>query len=326
MSAVLPPRAERRAKRPLLALFQGLLTLALTLLGLLLVTFALSALSPVDRVLQIVGDHASQSTYDQVRHQLGLDQPLPVQFLVFVKNTLTGDLGRSIMLKAPVTEVILSRLPTTIFLALYSVVLAVLLAGPLAFLAASRVNSPVDVAIRGVFQVGLSMPVFYIGLLLLTVLAAQLRWFPVGGYGKTFLANLYHLILPALSVALYTSAIILRNLRASLIEVLDAEYVQFARAKGLSPRIIMTRHVLRNALVSTVTLLGLSIGNLMSGTLVTETVFAIPGVGRLMLEAIFARDYPLIQGLTLTFAVLVSVVFLLTDVVQSWLDPRLRQS
>ncbi len=150
--------------------------------------------------------------------------------------------------------------------------------------------------------------------------------FPVGGYGVTFLDNLYHLILPALSVALYTSAIILRNLRASLIEVLDADYVQFARAKGLSPRIIMTRHVLRNAMVSTVTLLGLSIGNLMSGTLVTETVFAVPGVGRLMLEAIFARDYPLIQGLTLTFAVLVSVVFLLTDVVQSWLDPRLRQS
>jgi len=225
-----------------------------------------------------------------------------------------------------VMEIILSRLPTTIFLALYSVVLAIFLAGPLAFLAASRVNSSVDVAIRSVFQVGLSMPVFYIGLLLLTVLAAQLRWFPVGGYGKTFLANLYHLILPALSVALYTSAIILRNLRASLIEVLDADYVQFARAKGLSPRIIMTRHVLRNALVSTVTLLGLSIGNLMSGTLVTETVFAIPGVGRMMLEAIFARDYPLIQGLTLTFAVLVSVVFLLTDVVQSWLDPRLRQS
>ncbi|MFK0274597.1 ABC transporter permease [Ensifer sp. NPDC090286] len=303
-----------------------LLQIIPTFLLVMIFIFPLVRMLPGDPAIAMAEAKATDAQLEQIRHNLGLDQPLPVQFLVFVKNTLTGDLGRSIMLKAPVTEVILSRLPTTIFLALYSVVLAVLLAGPLAFLAASRVNSPVDVAIRGVFQVGLSMPVFYIGLLLLTVLAAQLRWFPVGGYGKTFLANLYHLILPALSVALYTSAIILRNLRASLIEVLDAEYVQFARAKGLSPRIIMTRHVLRNALVSTVTLLGLSIGNLMSGTLVTETVFAIPGVGRLMLEAIFARDYPLIQGLTLTFAVLVSVVFLLTDVVQSWLDPRLRQS
>ncbi|MBD9651131.1 ABC transporter permease [Ensifer sp. ENS09] len=303
-----------------------LLQIIPTFLLVMIFIFLLVRMLPGDPAIAMAEAKATDAQLEQIRHNLGLDQPLPMQFLVFVKNTLTGDLGRSIMLKAPVTEVILSRLPTTIFLALYSVVLAVLLAGPLAFLAASRVNSPVDVAIRGVFQVGLSMPVFYIGLLLLTVLAAQLRWFPVGGYGKSFLANLYHLILPALSVALYTSAIILRNLRASLIEVLDAEYVQFARAKGLSPRIIMTRHVLRNALVSTVTLLGLSIGNLMSGTLVTETVFAIPGVGRLMLEAIFARDYPLIQGLTLTFAVLVSVVFLLTDVVQSWLDPRLRQS
>ncbi|MCK3778758.1 ABC transporter permease [Ensifer sesbaniae] len=303
-----------------------LLQIIPTFLLVMIFIFLLVRLLPGDPAIAMAEAKATDAQLEQIRHNLGLDQPLPVQFLVFVKNTLTGDLGRSIMLKAPVTEIILDRLPTTIFLALYSVVLAVFLAGPLAFLAASRVNSSVDVAIRGVFQVGLSMPVFYIGLLLLTVLAAQLRWFPVGGYGKTFLANLYHLILPALSVALYTSAIILRNLRASLIEVLDADYVQFARAKGLSPRIIMTRHVLRNALVSTVTLLGLSIGNLMSGTLVTETVFAIPGVGRLMLEAIFARDYPLIQGLTLTFAVLVSVVFLLTDVVQSWLDPRLRQS
>ena len=303
-----------------------LLQIIPTFLLVMIFIFLLVRLLPGDPAIAMAEAKATDAQLEQIRHNLGLDEPLPVQFLVFVKNTLTGDLGRSIMLKAPVTEVILSRLPTTIFLALYSVVLAIFLAGPLAFLAASRVNTPVDVAIRGVFQVGLSMPVFYIGLLLLTVLAAQLRWFPVGGYGKTFLANLYHLILPALSVALYTSAIILRNLRASLIEVLDADYVQFARAKGLSPRIIMTRHVLRNALVSTVTLLGLSIGNLMSGTLVTETVFAIPGVGRLMLEAIFARDYPLIQGLTLTFAVLVSVVFLLTDVVQSWLDPRLRQS
>ncbi|BBD40735.1 ABC transporter permease (plasmid) [Aminobacter sp. Y103A] len=303
-----------------------LLQIIPTFLLVMVFIFLLVRMLPGDPAIAMAEAKATDAQVEQIRRNLGLDQPLPVQFMVFVKNTLSGDLGRSIMMKAPVSEVILSRLPTTIFLSLYAIALAVLLAGPLAFLAAMRANTTTDVVIRGVFQVGLSMPVFYIGLVLLTVLAAQLRWFPVGGYGTTFLGNLHHLMLPALSVALYTSAIIVRNLRASLIEVLDADYVQFARAKGLTPRIVMTRHVLRNALVSTVTLLGLSIGNLMSGTLVTETVFAIPGVGRLMLEAIFARDYPLIQGLTLTFAVMVSVVFLLTDVVQSLLDPRLRKS
>jgi peptide/nickel transport system permease protein len=303
-----------------------LLQIIPTFLLVMVFIFLLVRMLPGDPAIAMAEAKATDAQLEQIRHNLGLDQPVPIQFVVFVKNTLTGDLGRSIMLKAPVTQVILDRLPTTIFLALYSITLAVCLAGPLAFLAASRVNSFTDVAIRSIFQVGLSMPVFYIGLVLLTVLAARLRWFPVGGYGTSFFDNAYHLILPALSIALYTSAIILRNLRASLIEVLDTDYVQFARAKGLSRRIVLTRHVLRNALVSTVTLLGLSIGNLMSGTLVTETVFAVPGVGRLMLEAIFARDYPLIQGLTLTFAVLVSVVFLLTDVVQSWLDPRLRKA
>ena len=221
---------------------------------------------------------------------------------------------------------ILERLPVTVFLTLYAVLFSLLIAGPLAAIAALNKNQRADIIIRGLFQVGLSTPVFYIGLLLLTFLAAFLRWFPVGGYGQTFWQHMYHLLLPALTVALYTSAIIMRNLRSSIIEVIDAEYVQFARAKGLSEGLILCRHVLRNALVSTVTLLGLSIGNLMSCTLVTETVFAVPGVGRLMLDAIFARDYPLIQGLTLTFAVLVSLVFLLTDMIQSWLDPRLRPS
>jgi peptide/nickel transport system permease protein len=267
---------------------------------------------------------ATDAQLEIVRQSLGLDQPLPIQFAIFLRHTLSGNLGQSILMKQPVLDVIISRLPATAFLTIYSVALAMLIAGPLAFISAIKHDRPADLAIRSIFQVGLSSPVFYVGLVLLTVLAAKLRWFPVGGYGTSFLDRLYHLILPALTVAFYTSAIILRNLRASLIEVLDAEFVQFARAKGLSPRIILTRHVLRNALISTVTLLGLSIGNLMSGTLITETVFAVPGVGRLMLEAIFARDYPLIQGLTLVFCVIVSIVFLLTDMVQTWLDPRLR--
>lgn len=290
----------------------------------MIIIFVLVRFLPGDPAIAIAGDRASDADLEAIRERLGLNEPVLVQFWLFVTNTIQGDLGRSILMRAPVTEVIFIRLPTTAFLTLYTVGLSLLIAGPLAFVAALNRGCWPDALIRTVFQVGLSMPVFYIGLVLLTFLAAQLRWFPVGGYGDTFGERLYHLFLPSIAVALYTSAIIMRNLRSAIIEVLDADYVQFARAKGLPNRLILARHVLRNALISTVTLLGLSIGNLMSGTLVTETVFAVPGVGRLMLEAIFARDYPLIQGLTLTFAVLVSVVFLLTDLLQSTLDPRMR--
>ena len=297
-----------------------------TFLIVMVFIFVLVRLLPGDPAIAMADVKATAEQLDQIRQRLGLDQPMPVQFLRFVTSTLTGDLGTSTMLKQPVLDLVLSRLPATAFLAVYAVILSVLIAVPLAFIAALNRNRQIDIAIRAVFQVGLSTPVFYVGLILLSILAARLRWFPVGGYGKSFAENLHMLALPALTVAFYTSAIILRNLRAAVIEVMDAEYVQFARAKGLPVMVVLGRHVLRNAMVSTVTLLGLSIGNLMSGTLVTETVFAVPGVGRLMLDAIFGRDYPLIQGLTLTFAVLVSLVFLATDIVQAWLDPRLRRS
>ena len=200
--------------------------------------------------------------------------------------------------------------------------IALLLAVPLAFVAALNRHEAPDTIIRGVFQVGLSMPVFYVGLVLLTVFAARLRWFPVGGYGDSFLDNLYHLFLPAMTLALSLAAVLMRNLRAAIIEVLGAEYVDFARAKGLRSRVILVRHVLRNALISTVTLFGLSIGTLLGGAVITETVFAIPGVGRLMIDSIYGRDYPVIQGLTLALALLVSLIFLVTDIVQAWLDPR----
>ncbi len=295
-----------------------------TFILVMIIIFLLVRLLPGDPAIAIAGDKASDADLAAIREKLGLNDPLLVQFWLFFTNTLQGDLGRSIMMRTSVSSVILERLPTTGFLALFAVTLSLLIAGPLAFVAALNRGKWPDTVIRTVFQVGLSMPVFYIGLILLTFLAAQLRWFPVGGSGDGFFGQLYFLFLPSMTVALYTSAIIMRNLRTSIIEVLDAEYVQFARAKGLPTRLILGRHVLRNALISTITLLGLSIGNLMSGTLVTETVFAVPGLGRLMLEAIFARDYPLIQGLTLTFAVLVSIVFLLTDLFQSLLDPRMR--
>ena len=301
---------------------QRLLQIIPTFLAVMLVVFLLVRLLPGDPASAILGDRATEDVVERTNRALGLDKPLPIQFGIFVGNLLQGNLGDSISLKVPVLRLILERLPTTLFLTAYAAVLGVLMAVPLAVLAAVRRNTWVDALIRGVFQVGLSLPVFYVALQLLTLLGARLGWFPIGGYGEGFTGHLYHLFLPALTLGLNLAAILVRTLRNSVIEVLGAEYVEFARAKGLRGRVILGRHVLRNALIATVTLLGLNIGALIGGAVITETVFAIPGVGRLMVDAIFGRDYPVIQGLTLTFAVIVSLVFLITDLIHARLDPR----
>ena len=299
-----------------------LLQIIPTFLAVMLVVFLLVRLLPGDPASAILGDRATDEIVARTNRELGLDRPLPVQFGLFVLNLLQGNLGDSISLKVPVLRLIAERLPITLFLTVYAAALGLLMAVPLAVLAAVRRNTWIDAVIRGVFQVGLSLPVFYVALQLLTLLGARLGWFPIGGYGTSFPDHLYHLFLPALTLGLNLAAVLVRTLRNSVIEVITAEYVDFARAKGLRPGLIMARHVLRNALIPTITLLGLNIGALIGGAVITETVFAIPGVGRLMIDAIFGRDYPVIQGLTLTFAVLVSLVFLATDLVHARLDPR----
>ncbi|MEF2071165.1 ABC transporter permease [Consotaella aegiceratis] len=306
-------------------IFRRLLQLIPTLAFILVVIFVLVRLLPGDPASAILGDRAKDADVERINHQLGLDQPLPVQFLIFVKDVATGNLGNSIHLKVSVASLISERLPVTLLLTGLAALIAVALAVPLAFLAATTQGGTGDTVIRGSFQVGLSMPVFYVGLILLTVFGAQLHWFPVGGYGDTFGERLYHLFLPALTLALSLSAILMRNLRAAIIGVVDAEYVDFARAKGLRTRLILMRHVLRNALISTVTLFGLQVGTLLGGAVITESVFAIPGAGRLMIDSIYGRDYPVVQGLTLALAVVVSLTFLATDIVQAWLDPRVAQ-
>jgi peptide/nickel transport system permease protein len=218
---------------------------------------------------------------------------------------------------------IVDRLPNTLLLTGMAAMLAVLTAVPLALLAALRQGGWTDAMVRGFSQLSLSMPVFYVGLILLITLAAGLRWFPVGGIGGSFMEDLFYLFLPALTLALSLSAILLRNLRSSLIEVLHAEFVSFATAKGLRRRVVLGRHVLRNASISTVTLLGLNVSSLVGGAVITETVFGIPGVGRLMIDSIFSRDYAVVQGLTMVLCVLVSVVFLAVDALQALLDPRI---
>jgi peptide/nickel transport system permease protein len=289
----------------------------------LVVTFVLVRMLPGDPASAMLGDRARDADVNRINHELGLDRPVIVQFFYFAERIATGDLGNSIGLKVSVLSLILDRLPATLMLTLMSAVIALVLAVPLAFIAAFRREKLADTVIRGTFQVGLSMPVFYVGIVLLTVFAAQLRFFPVGGYGTTFLDKLYHLFLPAFTLALSFSAVLMRNLRASIINVMNAEYVDFARSKGLRSRVILLRHILRNAVISTVTLFGLQIGTLFGGAVITETVFAVPGAGRLLIDSIYGRDYPVLQGLTIALAILVSLTFLLTDIVQAWLDPRI---
>lgn len=305
-----------------LFLFRRLLQLIPTFAFILVVVFVLVRLLPGDPTSAILGAHAKDADVARINHELGLDRPIPVQFALFLKSVALGDLGNSIQLKTSVTSLIAQRLPVTVMLTVMAALMAVVMAVPLAFIAALRRDEAADSAIRSAFQVGLSMPVFYLGLILLTVFGARLGWFPVGGYGDNFLDHLYHLFLPAFSLALSLAAILMRNLRASIIGVVDAEYVVFARSKGLAPLVILVRHVLRSALISTVALFGLSIGTLLGGAVITETVFAIPGAGRLMIDSIYGRDYPVVQGMTMALAVVVSLTFFLTDVVEAWLDPR----
>jgi peptide/nickel transport system permease protein len=301
-----------------------LIQLVPTLFFVLVVIFVLVRLLPGDPTSAMLGDRATDADVARLNAQLGLDRSIPAQFLLFLQRIVQGDLGISIHLKVPVMRLILEKMPVTLALTGFAALLALLMAVPLAFVAAMRRGRAADTAIRGAFQIGLSMPIFYLGLVLLTVFAAGLRWFPVGGYGDDWADRAWHLFLPALTLALSLSAVLMRNLRASIIEVLGAEYVDFARSKGLAPRLVLGRHVLRNALISTVTLFGLSVGTLIGGAVITETVFAIPGAGRLMIDSIYGRDYPVVQGLTLAMAVLVSLVFLATDLVQAALDPRVK--
>jgi peptide/nickel transport system permease protein len=299
--------------------------IVLTFFLIMIVVFVLIRLLPGDPVTALLGERANEETIARLHAELGLDRPLSVQFLFFIKRFLNGNLGYSIVEGIPVVKLIANRMPITLLLTVYAPVLSLLLAVPLAFIAAIKRDTLIDTLIRGFFQIGLSSPVFYVGLILLIVFGAHLRWFPVGGVGNSLTENLYYLFLPALTLAFHQAAVLMRNLRSSIIDVLTAEYVDFAIAKGLPLRVVMASHVLRNALISTVTLFGLNIGWLISGAVITETVFAIPGAGRLMVDAIFARDYPVVQGLTLLLTLLVSFVFLATDIVQAWLDPRIHE-
>ncbi len=254
--------------------------------------------------------------------KLALDRPLAMQYLFFVRNIAVGRLGESLIYRTQVLPIILGHLPVTLFLAVYSTVLAAAVALPLGTWAALRRGTSPDQVIRLGVLFSLATPNYWAAIVLLLVFSIELRWFPVGGYGTTFGDHLRHLFLPALTLALSLTPILVRTLRHNVLEVLRTEYVRTARAKGLRAATVLTRHVLRNSLISTVSILGVNLGFLVGGAVVTETVYAIPGTGFLLIKSTFARDYPMVQGLTLMFAGLVILVNLLTDVTYAVLDPR----
>jgi peptide/nickel transport system permease protein len=290
--------------------------------GITIVTFFLLRLIPGDPAVIMLDNRATAENVARLRHQLGLDRPLAVQYLLFLRNIVTGRLGESLVYRTQVLPIILGRLPVTLFLAVYATVLAAFVSVPLGAWAALRRGRAADQAIRLGVLVSLATPNYWAAIVLLLVFSIELRWFPVGGYGTTLGDHLRHLFLPALTIGLSLCPILVRTLRHNVLEVLRTDYVRTARAKGLRGATVFGRHVLRNSLISTVSVLGVNLGFLVGGAVVTETVYAIPGTGFLLIKSTFARDYPIVQGLTLMFAGLVILVNLITDVAYAALDPR----
>lgn len=294
-------------------------------LGVTVLVFFLIHLVPGDPARTMLGTRATPQGIARLHEQWGLDESLPVQYQRFMERLVRGDLGSSLFYSVPAGRLVVERLPVTLWLIGMGAVLSVLIAVPLAAIAAAKRDRLPDHLIRAVPLVGLGFPPFWIGIMLLLAFALNSgRLFPVGGYGEGALGHLRSMFLPGLTVALGIAPILIRSLRASLLEVLESEYVTTARSKGLSERRVLVRHALRNAVVSTVSVLGVNIGFLVGGTLVVEQVFALPGVGQLMINSIFQRDFPVVQAVTLVFAVLVVLVYLLTDIAHALLDPRVR--
>ena len=292
------------------------------LVGVTLVAFALLQLIPGDPAVSILGIHATEESVAALRHQLGLDQPLWRQYLGYLHDVVTLNLGTSIKFKTSVESLLADRLPVSLWLALYAAVLTALIALPLGILSAIWKDSVFDQLVRVLMMVTMVMPAFWLGILLLLVFSVRLGLFPVSGAGEGPVDTLHHLFLPALTIATGIAPVIVRALRASMLEAMGSDYVRTARAKGLGDRGVVTGHVLRNALIAPLTLFGLSIGYLMGGTVIVENVFGLPGAGKLLIDSIGARDYPVVQSTTLVFAALVILVNLATDLVYTFLDPR----
>jgi peptide/nickel transport system permease protein len=298
------------------------LQLVPVLLGITVATFLLLHLVPGDPARTLLGVRATPHEVAVLDHEWGLDKSLPVQYADYLGRVVRGNFGTSIYYQTSVASLIWHALPVTLAMLALGALFGIVMAVPLALLAATRAGRPIDHTIRIVPLFGLGMPPFWIGYVLLILFALTLHVFPAGGYGTSFGEHVRSLILPGLTVAAVTTPILVRSLRTALIEVLDSDFIRAATAKGLPHRRVLVRHGLRNTLVPAVSVLAVNLGYLLGGTVVVENVFGLPGVGNLLLTGIFNRDFDVVQSVTLVYAIVVVVINLAADLAYAGLDPR----
>lgn len=310
-------------------LLRRLLQVLPTLCFVLLTVFLLMKLIPGDPARVLLGPEARAEDIERLRSQLGLDQPLPIQFGLYVERIVTGDFGKSLIYKQDVLSLIWERFPTTLTLSVLALLFAVILGIPLGILAATKQNTFLDLIITILALIGISVPIFWFGMVLIVFFSLNLGWLPAVGLGdlKNGIWDIVsHLILPSLALGILSIGTITRFTRSSMLEVLRQDYIRTAMAKGLRARLVLFRHALRNALVPVITVVGLQLGNLLAGAVLTETIFALPGLGKLMVDAIFRRDFLLVQGEVLFIAFVYIFVNLVVDVLYAFVNPKIRQS
>lgn len=301
-------------------IFKRILMMIPVLLGVLFLVFTMNEISPGDPVAMIAGDAASVEVVEQIREDLGLNKPLPVRFFNYTKNlVLHGDLGTSYKTKRPVLDEVMDRLPTTILLSLTSAAFAVLLSIPIGIISAIKQNTWIDNLLMVLALIGVAMPAFWQGLMTIILFSVKLGWFP--SYGFTTPA---HWFMPVLTIGTGAMASLVRITRSSMLEVIRQDYIRTARAKGQTERKVIISHALRNSMIPIITAIAIQLGSMLGGAIVTETVFAIPGIGMLMIQSIKARDYPTIQGAVVVIAVMFSLLNLVVDIIYTFVDPRLK--
>ncbi|MBB3165200.1 ABC transporter permease [Rhizobium laguerreae] len=292
--------------------------------GISVITFILVRLIPGDPARNILGTRATPAALASIHAQYGLDQPMWLQYVYFLKNLANGEMGKSILYKIDVLKLIVTRIEPTLALVVSSVVLSVLIAVPMSAIAARNAGRAPDHAVRIVSTFGIGFPPFWLGLMLIILFSVELGMLPVSGYGATIGEKLSHLVLPSLTVALSLSTVLTRSLRAAMIEQLKSDVATAARARGMPEGIVFWRHVLPNSLVPTINLLAVNIGWLIGGTVVVESVFALPGMGQLLVRAIFSRDYMVVQGVAMVFACATVLINFIADIVTVAVDPRVK--
>jgi peptide/nickel transport system permease protein len=305
-------------------IWRRLLSAALVAVGVTVGTFLLLHVEPGDPARLVLGDHASAQSVDALRHQWGLDSSLPSQFRRYVSALVHGDLGQSYLNHTSAGSLIRSRVGITFSLVGVATLFSVVLTVPLAALAASRKDRLPDHVVRGLSVAGLGLPAFWFGIVLIEIFALRLHVLPVGGWGTSLGDHLEGLVLPGFTAAIAIVPILVRSLRVGMVEVLDADFVASLRAKGLGESRVLVTHVARNAVIPTLTLLGVNVAYLIGSTVVVERVFGLNGLGSLLLSSITDRDFPVVQAVTLLFATSVVLVNLATDLLAAWLDPRIR--